>query len=260
MKLTLIKTKVTSLLSALLLTSCQTTDLPSHSNNTLSAIEKSDGWQVLFDGKTPGHWRGFKRKKFPNNWIIVDGTLHMKGAKNMTKTELDNRSDLIYGEKFENFILKLDWKISEKGNSGVFYLGQEYSSNANTIYDYMWRTAPEMQILDNIGHIDANRGKNGNRQAGSLYDLIPAKPQNAAPVGQWNSIEISVNNRTVTHKQNGEVVVSYQMDTEYWKNIIANSKFPSLNPNWHDVAKSGFIGLQDHDDEVWFRNIKIKKL
>ena len=117
-----------------------------------------------------------------------------------------------------------------------------------------------MQVLDNDGHPDASKGKNGNRQAGSLYDLVPAVPQNAKPVGEWNSIEIHVENRSVKHIQNGEVVVEYTMDTPKWEEMINNSKFPGLNPTWAQVPQRGYIGLQDHSDPVWFRNIRIKRL
>lgn len=249
------------LLSSLLITACHFNkeQLKTAPSNTLTKQELNDGWQLLFDGNNTGLWRGYKRNSFPSNWQIVNGTLYMKGGKNMTTAEKADRSDIIYPKKFENFSFKLDWKISKNGNSGIFYLGQEVK-DSHAENNYIWRTAPEMQILDNDGHPDADKGHNGNRQAGSLYDLVPAQPQNARPVGEWNQIEITVNNRFVTHKQNGVIVVSYQMDTEQWRNMIAQSKFPQLNPLWHKVAKTGLIGLQDHDDEVWFRNIKIKEL
>ena len=117
-----------------------------------------------------------------------------------------------------------------------------------------------MQILDNERHIDANLGKDGNRQAGSLYDLIPAKPQNSKPAGEWNSAEIIVYRGTVVHRQNGEVVLEYHLWTDEWNELVKNSKFPELNPDWANVPKEGYISLQDHGDDVWFRNIKIREL
>ena len=117
-----------------------------------------------------------------------------------------------------------------------------------------------MQVLDNINHIDGSLGKDGNRQAGSLYDLIPAKPQNSKPIGEWNSVEIIVYKGTVVHKQNGETVLEYHLGTDDWKNLVKSSKFPELNPNWADVAAEGYIAFQDHGDDVWYRNIKIKVL
>ena len=161
--------------------------------------------------------------------------------------------DIIYDKKFQNFTLSLEWKISEGGNSGIFYLGTEE-------FDVVYKSAPEMQVLDNENHPDAKLGIDGNRQAGSLYDLIPAKPQNAKPVGEWNKVEITVYKGTVIHNQNGVNVVEYHLWTSEWNEMVANSKFPSLNPNWAEVASKGYIALQDHGDDVWYRNIKIKEL
>jgi len=221
--------------------------------NTLSPDEQSNGWQLLFDGKTSNGWRGVNKDHFPAGWEIVDGTLHCKGSGKGEAGATDG-GDILYDKKFKNFELKLEWKISEGGNSGIFYLGQE-------VPDWpIWKTAPEMQILDNERHPDAMLGKDGDRKAGSLYDLIPAKPQNAKPAGEWNSIEIICYKGTVVHKQNGETVVEYHLWTDDWKTLVAGSKFPALNPDWANVAEEGFIGLQDHGDDVWFRNVKIKEL
>lgn len=222
--------------------------------NTLSDKEKEDGWKLLFNGENSDNWRGYNSETFPTDWKIQDGTIYMAGS-GRGEAGSENGGDIIYDEKFDNFHLKLDWKVSEGGNSGIFYLGQESDE-----YDYIWQTAPEMQILDNERHPDAMLGENGNRKSGSLYDLYPAEPQNAKPAGEWNEIEIIVYKGTVVHKQNGETVVEYHLWTPKWEEDVANSKFPGLNENWADVAKEGYIGLQDHGDDVWFKNIKIKKL
>jgi len=161
--------------------------------------------------------------------------------------------DIIFDKEFQNFTVSLEWKISEGGNSGIFYLGQEE-------LDYVWMTAPEMQVLDNVNHPDAKLGTDNNRQAGSLYDLIPAKPQNAKPVGEWNKVEITVYKGTVVHTQNGVNVVEYHLWTPEWNELVAGSKFPALNKDWAEVASKGYFGLQDHGDDVWFRNIKLKEL
>ncbi len=223
-------------------------------DNTLTKKEKKEGWVLLFDGKTPNGWRGYGKKTFTKAWTIEDGALKCMGSGRGEAGAKDG-GDIIYDKKFSNFHLKLDWKISEGGNSGIFYLGQESPE-----YDYIWKTAPEMQVLDNERHPDAQLGKDGNRQAGSLYDLIPAKPQNAKPAGKWNSVEIIVYKGTVIHKMNGKTVVEYHLWTPEWEALVAESKFPKLNPNWANVAKEGYIGLQDHGDDVWFKNIKIKEL
>lgn len=221
-------------------------------DNTLSKKEKKEGWILLFDGKTSDGWRGYKKSNFPKAWKITDGTIMCQGSGRGEAGAQDG-GDVIFDRKFSNFHLKLDWKISEAGNSGIFYLGQEK-------LDYIWKTAPEMQVLDNDKHPDAKKGKNGNRQAGSLYDLIPANPQNAKPVGEWNTAEVICNNGKIVHKQNGKTVVEYQLWTPEWEKLVAGSKFPGLNADWANVAKEGFIGIQDHGDDVWFKNIKVKEL
>jgi len=222
--------------------------------NTLTEAEKTDGWVLLFDGETSDGWRGYGKDYFPSAWEVVDGTLHMIGS-GRGEAGASEGGDIIFDKEYENFTVKLEWKVSEGGNSGIFYLGQESDE-----LDYIWKTAPEMQILDNERHPDAQLGKDGNRQAGSLYDLIPAKPQNARTVGEWNKVEIIVYKGTVVHKQNGEAVVEYHLWTPEWEELVAGSKFPGLNPDWANVASKGYFGLQDHGDDVWFRNIKIKEM
>ena len=221
-------------------------------DNALSKKEKNEGWMLLFDGKTTDGWRSYKKETFPNGWIIEDGALKCN-ASGRGEDGAHDAGDIVYNKEFENFHLKIDWKISEGGNSGIFYLGQEEMET-------IWRTAPELQVLDNERHKDANKGKNGNRKAGSLYDIIPADPQNTKPAGQWNTVEVICNNGKIIHMQNGKKVVEYELWTDEWNEMVAESKFPKLNPDWANVAKKGLIGLQDHGDDVWFKNIKIKEL
>ena len=221
--------------------------------NQLTQKEKEDGWILLFDGQTSNGWRGYNKTEFPTGWEIVDGTLHCKGSGQGEAGGPDG-GDIIYDKKFKDFDLKVEWKISKGGNSGIFYLAQEIPGKE------VWRTAPEMQILDNANHIDATLGKDGNRQAGSLYDLLPAKPQNSKPFDEWNSAEIICYQGTVVHKQNGETVLEYHLWTPEWNSLVAGSKFPEYNPDWANVAKEGFIAFQDHGNDVWFRNVKIKVL
>ena len=223
-------------------------------DNTLTEKEKQDGWLLLFDGKSADGWRNYRKETFPKGWVIEKGALKCN-ASGRGEAGAKDGGDILYDKKFSNFYLKLEWKISEGGNSGIFYLGQESPD-----LDYIWKTAPEMQVLDNERHPDAKKGKDGNRQAGSLYDLIPAKPQNANPVGQWNTVEIIVYDGIVIHKQNGKAVVEYYLWTPEWEELVAKSKFPALNKNWAKVAKEGYFGLQDHGDDVWYKNIKIKEL
>ncbi len=221
--------------------------------NQLTEEEKADGWVLLFDGQTSEGWRGVNKDHFPTGWEIAEGTLHCKESGQGEAGSQDG-GDILTTREFTNFILKLEWKISEGGNSGIFYLGKE-------VADWpIYKTAPEMQVLDNEKHPDALLGKDGNRKAGSLYDLIPAVPQNARPAGEWNQVEIMVWDGTVVHKQNGETVLEYHLWTSDWNTLVAGSKFPALNPDWANVPKTGVIALQDHGDDVWFRNIKLKEL
>jgi hypothetical protein len=222
--------------------------------NTLTNEEKTQGWLLMFDGKTSEGWKGYNKPNFPAGWIVENGTLKCQDS-GRGEAGAANGGDIMYAkQKFSNFHLKLEWKISNGGNSGIFYLGREVEGWE------IYRTAPEMQILDNDRHPDALLGKDGNRKAGSLYDLIPAKPQNTKPAGEWNSIEIICYQGTVVHKQNGETVLEYHLWTPEWNQLVKNSKFPELNPDWANVAKEGIIALQDHGNAVWFRNIKIRAL
>lgn len=223
-------------------------------DNELSAKEREEGWRLLFDGKTTKGWRGYNKDEFPDHgWVVKNGTLMLKGSG---AGEAGGAGDIIYDEKFKDFKLSLEWKISKGGNSGILYLAQEKEGQA------IWKSAPEMQILDNKRHPDAKLGENGNRKAGSLYDIIPAEPQNANPVGQWNKVEIMVYRGTVVHSMNGEDVVEYHLWTDDWKDMVENSKFKGMEDFLNTGGKDhkGYIGLQDHGDKVWFRNIKIKEL
>lgn len=221
--------------------------------NELSSKEKEDNWILLFDGKSTDGWRGYGKDSFPHGWVIEDESLKVLGSG---AGEAGGGGDIIFDEEFKDFELSLEYKVSEGGNSGIFYLAKEIEGEP------IYTSAPEFQILDNERHPDAKLGKNGNRQAGSLYDLIPAEPQNSKAVGEWNTISIIVYRGTVVHTQNGENVVEYHLWTDDWKEMVANSKFKDWD-NFKNAGgddKKGYIGLQDHGDDVWFRNIKIKKL
>jgi len=221
--------------------------------NTLSEAEKSDGWILMFDGETTDGWREYDAEVFPDTgWYIEDGALV---CENSGKGEAGFGGDIIYDKQFTNFHFKVDWMISEGGNSGIFFLAREIPDKK------IWYTAPEYQILDNFGnHIDNTLGENGNRRAGSLYDLIPPDPQNARGPGEWNTAEIISYEGTIVYKMNGEETMEFHLWTPEWNEMIASSKFPEFNPDFADVAKTGYIGLQDHGHAVWFRNIKIKEL
>jgi hypothetical protein len=241
--------------ASVLLSSCnpatRTGDQEEVAVNTLSSEEEEQGFILMFDGESFDGWRGYGREEFPQSgWIIEEDALKVLGAG--AGEAGGAGGDIIFDQKFKDFHLKLEWRVSSGGNSGIFYLAQELEGEP------IWKSAPEMQILDNERHIDANLGVDGNRQAGSLYDLIPAKPQNANTVGEWNLAEVMVYRGTVVHRQNGQVVVEYHIGTADWDRMIQNSKFAEF-PEFGKY-REGYIGLQDHGDDVWFRNIRIREL
>jgi hypothetical protein len=220
------------------------------SGEDTSGSEPADEWIVLFDGESTDGWSGYGKESFPSQgWVIEDGALKCQGSGEGEAG--GGGGDIIYDQKFKDFHLKLEWKISEGENSGIFYLALENE-------EPIWKSAPEMQILDNERHLDANLGEEGNRKAGSLYDMIPADPQNAKPAGEWNMAEIMVYQGTVVHKQNGEVVLEYHLGTPDWDEMVANSKFAEFEN--FGKYREGYIGLQDHGNDVWFRNVMIKDL
>ena len=219
-------------------------------DNTLTPAEIEEGWELLFDGTTAEKWRGYLKSEFPSGWEVADGTIHCIGSG---RGEAGDGGDIITREIFKNFEFSMDWMVDTGGNSGIFYLAREIEGEP------IWKNSPEMQILDNVNHPDAKLGIAGNRQAGALYDLIPAVPQNANPGGEWNSVKIMVYNGTVVHWMNGEQVLEYHLWTDDWKEMCANSKFKDYEM-FINTAEEGHIGLQDHGDDVWFKNIKIKRL
>ena len=228
---------------------------------SLSKFAQEDGYYILFDGKTLNGWRGYDRDDVPKRWVIEDGCIKIIGGGGGEAQESDG-GDLIFGHKFKNFELSIDWKCSKGANSGLFYLAQEIKGEP------IYISSPESQVLDNENHPDAKMGKDGNRKSTSLYDMIPAKPQNAKPFGEWNNTTITVYRGTVLHQQNGENVVEYHLWTPQWTAMLQASKFSQeawplafeLLNNCGGANREGYIGLQDHGDDVWFKNIKIKIL
>jgi hypothetical protein len=222
----------------------------------------ADGWITLFNGKDFTGWRGYNKEEgVPGRWIVEDGAIKINGSGTGEGQSSDG-GDIIFAYKFKNFELSIDWKVSKGGNSGIFYLAQEIEGEP------IYISAPESQILDNENHPDAKMGVDGNRQSSSLYDMIPANPQNAKPFGEWNTTKIMVYKGTVVHNQNGQNVLEYHLWTKQWTEMLQNSKFKEgskdfplafgLLNNCGGENKEGYIGLQDHGDDVWFKNIKIK--
>jgi len=218
-------------------------------NNTLTAQEKSEGWTLLFDGTSFDGWRKCNATEMAANWIIDDGA--MKVVRGEQKGRGQN-GDILFGtKKYGNFELSLEWKIENEGNSGIFYYIVEYPGKP------IYYAAPEVQVLDNWG---ADDNKLTNHLAGSLYDLKPALPQNANPAGEWNKIVIRVKDGKAEHIQNGVKVVEYTLWTPEWYDMVSKSKFKDWPGFKEGPAKEGYIGLQDHGYNCWFRNIKIRTL
>lgn len=228
-----------------------------------------EGYIVLFDGTSLEGWRGYGKDEVPSRWSIDEGSLKFSGSGTGEGQQGDG-GDIIFAHKFQNFELTFDWKVSKGGNSGVFYMIQEVTTekDGETILEPSYISAPEYQILDNANHPDAKLGKDGNRQSASLYDMIPAVPQNQKPFGEWNEGKILVYKGTVVHSQNGENVLEYHLWTQQWTDMLQASKFSQekwplafeLLNNCGGENHEGYIGFQDHGDDVWYRNIRIKVL
>lgn len=233
---------------SVLFIACATWFAQAQQMNTLSKKEKKEGWVLLFDGKTFDGWRGYNMTEMPKDeWQIVDGTMYCAALARDGKQGID----LVYKKTFKDFELYLEWNISEGGNSGVHYRGIEIADKP------LHYSAPELQIVDNADRPGSK--PNDKHKAGALFDLIPAVPQNALPAGQWNSAKILVKDQKVIHYQNGVQVCEFTIGTPEWREMCANSKFRRWEP-FVNVVSEGYIGLQDHGYEVWFRNIKIREL
>ena len=244
------------ILAALLIAS--SLPAPTQTPNALTSKEKAQGWKLLWDGKTTAGWQSLRNggSPFPaTGWVIKDGTLSVTDTGG---AEGGDAGDIMTIQKYGNYELSVDFRITTGANSGILYLvdlGLKQGPGSPVGYEY--------QILDDDVHPDAKRGKDGDRTVASLYDLIPAagtadhtKPIH--PVGQWNTARILVNGTHVEHWLNGVKVLEYDRDSPQFRELIANSKF-KVYPHFaemHDTC----IDLQDHGFPVSFRNIKIREL
>lgn len=211
----------------------------SASDNQLSAAEKAGGWQLLFNGENMSQWRNFKRDDLNPAWVVRDGAMHL-GAK--------GGGDILTRASYGDFELKLEWKISAGGNSGIFVLADEQG-------EYIYSNAPEVQILDNEEHPD---NKLDSHRSGSLYDLVASHPSSHKKAGQWNQVRIRLTNELLQVWQNDVMTTNLVLGSSTWNKLVAASKFA----DWSGFGKAreGRIGLQDHGDKVWFKNIKIREL
>lgn len=215
-----------------------------------AANNTDSGWVSLFDGKTLNGWHNYGKTTVGEAWKVADGALYLDTTKK-AGWQTAQGGDIVSAEEYENFDLKLEWKIAPGGNSGIIF----YVHEDTTKYKYVWQTGPEMQVLDNNLHAD---GKILKHRAGDLYDLISCKTETVKKPGEWNEVEIIAKDGKLDFFLNGTNVVSTTMWDDAWKKLVAGSKFKE----WPDFGtyKKGHIALQDHGNTVWYRNIKIKRL
>jgi len=207
--------------------------------NQLTAEEENAGWVLLFDGETTAGWHNFQQETV-SGWKVVDGMLMTEGGN----------GDIVTNNTYDNFELVFEWKVAPEGNSGVMYLVQE-----DEAYDHTHQTGPEYQIIDDENYPGE---LTDDQKSGANYALHAPGTAAANPAGEFNTGKIILNEGVVSHWLNGEKVVEYELWTEEWEEILSKTKFAAM-PGYGQ-SKSGHIALQDHGDEVAFRNIKIKAL
>ncbi|HHT34568.1 MAG TPA: DUF1080 domain-containing protein [Bacteroidales bacterium] len=219
--------------------------------NTLSEREAADGWVLLWDGKSSDGWRGAKQDSFPEaGWSMADGILKVHKSDGGEST---NGGDIVTTRLYKDFMLKVDFRITEGANSGIkYFVDTDLNKGQGSAIGC------EFQILDDRRHPDAKMGKDGNRTLGSLYDLIPAPADKPFRSGFFNTAMVVVEGNHVEHWLNGVKIVEYERNNEEWNQLVQTSKYKDW-PNFGNAGE-GLILLQDHGDEVWFQNIKIKEL
>jgi len=219
--------------------------------NQLSAGEKAAGWISMFDGKTTQGWRNYNKKTIGSSWKVEDGALTLDAVdKPDGGWKVKDGGDIVFDQEFENFELELEWKIQPCGNSGIMYLVQESFE-----FDAPWMTGPEMQILDNTCHPDAQFEKH---RAGDLYDVIACNKEYVKAAGAWNKVRVIIKDGTLQHWLNGHKVVETELFNDAWFDMLKDTKwkdYPAFG-----TKKKGKVALQDHSDRVWFRNMKIREL
>lgn len=210
-------------------------------HNTLTDAERADGWELLFDGRAPIGLRGYKAETFPAQGWVVDGDALRHAAG-------QGGGDIVTKEEYADFEFSCEWKVAPQANSGIMY---RVSEDHGATYE----TGPEYQVLDNEGHRD---GLDPRTAAGALYGLIACGQNVLRPVGEFNEARVVARGNHVEHWLNGVKVVEYELHSAEWKALIEASKFREM-PDFGRNVK-GHIALQDHGDDVWYRNIKVKKL
>ncbi len=216
----------------------------------LSEAEAAEGWISLFDGKTTAGWHTYGGAAVGAAWKVEDGALHLDASQKQG-WQIKGGGDIVTDSAFDNFHLKLEWKIDTCGNSGIMF----YVHEDTTKYKYPWMTGPEMQVLDNKCHPDAKIIKH---RAADLYDIVTSVPETVKPALEWNLAEIKCVNGALEFYLNGEKVLATTMWDDAWTKALKTTKWKDF-PDF-GTYKSGRIALQDHGNHVWYRNIKIRKL
>ena len=225
-------------------TSCTTAE-----DNKLSQIEKEAGWKLLFDGKNLSQWQNYGAENVSNKWQIKDGVFFIADSTG-------EAGDIVTKKQYENFEMKIDWKIAEKGNSGVFLRCDDTGKKAHS-------NALEIQMLDDENFRTAKGDKPGPKHlSGSVYDLLAAKPGAFKGHGVWNTTHIIMKSAQVTVYMNGVLVADLDLNSDEYKKMFAESKFARNKKTAPKYAKNkaGTIGLQDHRSQMWFKNAKIREL
>ena len=226
------------------------TTKPKTAMNVLTDAQKADGWELLFDGQSTKGWHKYGGGPVGASWKIVDGALHLDATDKET-WQAKGGGDIVSEKEYKNFHLKLEWKIDTCGNSGVIFYVHEDSAK----YQYPWMTGPEMQVLDNTCHPDAKIIKH---RAGDLYDILSSTPETVKPALEWNLAEIKSVNGALEFYLNGTKVLSTTLWDDAWKNSLKTTKWKDYKD--FGTYNIGRIALQDHGNNVWFRNIMIKSL
>ena len=221
---------------------------PVTAHNTLTQAEMEEGWQLLFDGETLDGWRGYQMEETPAGWSVADGAIHFVPPSEEEVAAGARRADLITESTWSDFELALEWAISSGGNSGIFF-------HVTEDHDRAYFSGPEMQVLDDALHRD---GQNPLTSAGSNYALHAPSEYPKRAVGDFNEVRLVVEGGHVEHYLNGEKVLEYDLGSPEWEELVAASKFAQ----WPAYGKAGVghLALQDHDDEVWYRNLRVRDL
>lgn len=227
-------------------------------HNTLTKSEKRSGWQLLFDGKTFNGWRGLNRDHVPAvYWEIRDGSIHKiknDEVKKLPDAAKAESGDLVTAGEFTDFELSFEWKIDKAGNSGLKYnVSEEMCKKYNSPYSAL---GFEYQLLDDSDPM--YKSLHASQYSGSLYDLIPAKNIKLKPVGEFNQSRIVVKGNHGEHWLNGVKVLEYEFGSKELSDAWQKSKFSKM-PEFIEKRKARIV-LQNHNDEAWFRNIRIRKL